>query len=84
MLRFRVAFCSTKAGGIPYIVKDGATGLLVDCNDHDAMAACALRLLEDDELVERLTRQGRQELDKYSGRSVREQWVRLYRDLVAR
>ena len=56
----------------------------MDCNDHDAMAACALRLLEDDELVERLTRQGRQELDKYSGRSVREQWVRLYRDLVAR
>ena len=75
---------ATRAGGIPYIVKDGETGLLVDLNDHEAMAACALRLLEDEELVERLTQQGRQELEKYNGKPVREQWVRLYRDLVTR
>jgi glycosyltransferase involved in cell wall biosynthesis len=75
---------ATKAGGIPFMVRDGETGLLVDCNDHRAMAECALRLLEDEELVERLTRQGRQELEKYSGQSVREEWVRLYRNLVGR
>jgi glycosyltransferase involved in cell wall biosynthesis len=75
---------ATKAGGIPYIVKDGETGLLVDLNDHEAMAACALRLLEDEELVERITRQGRKELEKYTGHSVRRQWIRLYRDLVGR
>jgi glycosyltransferase involved in cell wall biosynthesis len=75
---------ATKAGGIPYIVNDGETGLLVDLNDHEAMAACALRLLEDEELVERITRQGRKELEKYSGHSVRRQWVDLYRELVGR
>ena len=79
-----IPLVATKAGGIPYIVRDNETGLLVDCNDHEAMAACALRLLEDEQLVTRITRQGREELDKYSGRSVRDQWVRLYRDLVGR
>lgn len=79
-----VPLVATKAGGIPYIVEDGETGLLVDCNDHETMAICALRLLEDEQLVEHLTRQGREELKKYSGRSVREQWVQLYRGLVNR
>ena len=75
---------ATNAGGIPYILRHGETGLLIERNDHEAMAAAAIRLLEDEELVERITRQGHQELEKYSGKSVRRQWVSLYRDLVGR
>jgi hypothetical protein len=48
------------------------------------MASWAIRLLEDEELVARITAQGCEELGKYSGESVREQWVALYRDLVGR
>jgi glycosyltransferase involved in cell wall biosynthesis len=65
-------------------VRHGETGLLIDRNDHDAMAASALRLLEDEELVARITAQGRRELEKYSGEEVRRQWVSLYRTLVRR
>lgn len=75
---------ATNAGGIPYIVRHGETGLLVDRNDHEAMAAWAIRLLEDEDLVARITTQGRRELEKYSGKSVRQQWVRLYRWLAGR
>ena len=75
---------ATNAGGIPYIVRHGETGLLIDRNDHEAMAAWAIRLLEDEELVARITTQGRRELDKYSGKTVREQWVNLYRTLAGR
>jgi L-malate glycosyltransferase len=75
---------ATNAGGIPYIVRHGETGLLIERNDHEAMAASAIRLLEDQELVTRLTRQGRAELAKYNGESVRRQWVSLYRELVGR
>lgn len=75
---------ATNAGGIPYIVRHGETGLLIDRNDHEAMAAWAIRLLEDEELVARITQRGRQELEKYSGKSVRRQWVKLYRDLTGR
>lgn len=75
---------ATKAGGIPWIVNDGETGLLIDLDDHEAMAAHAIRLLEDQDLAERLTRQGREELQKYSGPEVRRQWVQLYREMTGR
>jgi L-malate glycosyltransferase len=75
---------ATNAGGIPYILRHGETGLLIDRNDHQAMAAWAIRLLEDEELVARITQAGRQELTKYSGKLVRRQWVKLYRELVGR
>ena len=36
---------TTDAGGIPYILADGETGLMVGRGDHEALAAAALRLL---------------------------------------
>ena len=73
---------ATKAGGIPYILEDGQTGLLVDCNDHEAMAQCCLRLLEDEELVGRLTDRAYKEVSRYDGEPVRQQWSSLYHKLV--
>jgi glycosyltransferase involved in cell wall biosynthesis len=73
---------ATAAGGIPYIVDDGRTGLLVPLNDPEAMAAAAIRLLEEGGLAERLARSGQAELGKYDWEtSVRDQWVGLYRRL---
>ena len=73
---------ATKAGGIPYMLTHEQTGLLVDLNDHQAMAASAFRLLEDEALVERLTSNGLRECEKYRGGPVREAWVGLYRRLA--
>lgn len=39
---------ATTAGGIPEVVKDGTTGLLVPPRDHEAMAAALVMLLTDD------------------------------------
>jgi glycosyltransferase involved in cell wall biosynthesis len=38
---------TTDAGGMPYKVTDGETGLLVRCADHEAMVAQCQRPLED-------------------------------------
>ena len=75
---------ATRAGGIPFIVTDGVTGLLVDLNDHEAMAAGAFRLLDDPDLVDTLTRGGRQEVEKYSWNAVRGQWIAVYHELMER
>lgn len=54
------AFCRARgvvggrAGGIPDIVADGETGLLVEAGDPDALAAALLRVLSDRPLAERL------------------------------
>jgi glycosyltransferase involved in cell wall biosynthesis len=82
-------FCSglpviaTAVGGIPFIVEHERTGLLVNRNDHEAMAACAIRLLEDPALVERLTFNARAEVERYNAAGIRHQWVALYHEIAA-
>jgi glycosyltransferase involved in cell wall biosynthesis len=82
-------FCSglpviaTAVGGIPCIVEHERTGLLVDRDDHEAMAACAIRLLEDPELVERLTDNARAGLERYSASRIRHEWVALYHEIAS-
>jgi glycosyltransferase involved in cell wall biosynthesis len=71
---------TTDAGGIPYIILDKKTGMLVRCGDHQGMAECALRLLADQSLASEMTRRAREECGKYQWNAVRDQWLKLYRE----
>ncbi len=51
-----VPVVSTNVGGVPFILRDGVTGLLVAAGDHEAMAVAAERVLLDPELAARLRR----------------------------
>jgi glycosyltransferase involved in cell wall biosynthesis len=70
---------SSSAGGIPNMVADRINGLLFAPNDHQAMAACALRLLEEPGLASLLAGNARGECDRYSWEAVGQQWTTLYR-----
>lgn len=71
---------TTDAGGIPYIVTDGATGLLVRLNDHEAMAKRAIRLIEDRELAYRIVTLAHEDCRKYKWDAVKNEWFNLYRN----
>lgn len=73
---------TTNAGGIPYIVDDGRTGLLVHRNDHAGLARAAERLLEEPGLASRLAANGLAECPNYTWERIRPEWVRLYRALA--
>jgi Glycosyltransferase len=73
---------TTDAGGIPYIVTDGETGLMVSRDDHEAMAARALSLLEDEAMAQRLITQARAECRKYEWQAVRNEWLKFYNSLA--
>ena len=53
------AIVGTTAGGIPEIVEDGVSGLLVPPRDHAALAAAIVRALKDDQLRQRMGEAGR-------------------------
>ena len=74
---------ATAAGGIPYIATHMETALLVACDDHEAMAQWALRLLEDEDLVRSLTARAYEECKRYSPASVQRQWSALYHRLMS-
>jgi L-malate glycosyltransferase len=75
---------ATAAGGIPYIAENERTALLIPCDDSEAMAAAAFRLLEDEGLVERLTANAFEECKRYGSYAVQKQWTGVYEELVKR
>ena len=75
---------STSAGGIRCIVTHEQTGLLVPRNDHDAMAAWAIRLLETPELAASIARNAYEECAAYRWEAVREKWRAVYVRLAGR
>ena len=73
---------TTDAGGVPYIVTHEKTALIVSRDDHRAMAASAIRLLEDNALALRLTRAGRESCRQFTWPEVRDKWLRAYFELM--
>jgi glycosyltransferase involved in cell wall biosynthesis len=69
---------TTNAGGIPYIVSNERTGMVVERGDYRTMANSALRLLQDNELALSIARNARAECEKYRWESVRREWLKLY------
>lgn len=74
---------TTDAGGIPDIVADGRTGLVVPRGDHLQMAEAAKRLLRDPELAKRVSEAAFSECRKYSWEAVRDAWMETYKALVS-
>jgi L-malate glycosyltransferase len=74
---------TTDAGGIPYVVRDGATGFVVPRGDDAGLADRSLQLLHDPALAVRLADAARAEcLAQYTWPVVRDQWVALYSALA--
>jgi len=46
-MQFGLPIVATLAGGIPDVVRDGETGILVPIDDHQALAAAIVRLYSD-------------------------------------
>jgi glycosyltransferase involved in cell wall biosynthesis len=74
---------TTEAGGIPYIVTHGETCLMVPRDDHGAMAAAAVRLLEDPALAAGIARHGREHCRQFTWPLVKGEWLRLYHEVAA-
>jgi glycosyltransferase involved in cell wall biosynthesis len=69
---------STNVGGLPFIVRDGVTGLLVAAGDHAAMAAMVQRVLDDPQLASKLRESALAEIQQYTWAKVRQQWADVY------
>jgi len=77
-----VPVVSTGAGGIPYLVEDGKTALLVPKKDPDAMAAAMLRILKCSDLTESLRQNGITSLERYTWDSVKLRLLDVYRQIL--
>jgi glycosyltransferase involved in cell wall biosynthesis len=74
----RVPVVTTNVGGIPFIVRDGITGVLVAPGNAEAMAAGLLRVLRDAALAERLATAAFADVQQYAWPRLRERWMNTY------
>ncbi len=74
---------ATRIGGIPEVVQDNVTGLLVEPKDPHALAAKISTLLDDRALADRLRHVGRTQIEeKYSLDAMGEKLLNLYASLA--
>lgn len=77
-----VPIVSTDVGGIPYLVKDEESALLVPPGQPAQMAAAALRVLGDALLAERLRTAGIEGAQRYTWPKVRERLFDAYEKVL--
>jgi len=78
---FGLPIVATSVGGIPYMLQDEETALLVEDNNADEMAVAVSRLIDDSTLSSRLSEKGREMADTYDWKSVRLSWESLFHEM---
>ena len=81
----RLPLIATAVGGVPTVVLDGRTGVLVPAEDPAALATGIIELLRDDAQRERLGSAARQLVeDEFSAQRMTADYLRVYEAAVAK
>lgn len=72
---------ATAVGGIPYLLSDGDTGLLVADDSDEEMARAIQRLVNEPGLARRLSTNGRKLAERSSWEQILPMWERLFSEL---
>jgi glycosyltransferase involved in cell wall biosynthesis len=76
---------ATRVGGVPHLVSDGQTGILVDSGDEEALAAALIGLLTDGDRAARMGAVGRALVrERFGLTRMVETYQGHYRDVPAR
>lgn len=79
---YGVPVVATAVGGVPYLLDDGRTGLLVPDSDAGAMADAVRRLMADPDLAATLSANGRRLAEASAWTSVQSQWEALFEEVL--
>jgi glycosyltransferase involved in cell wall biosynthesis len=71
---------ATKVGGIPYRIKDGVNGILVNPSDPKALAEAMQKLADDDKTAQEMGKNGRKNV--YIWKEIAVRSIELYGQVV--
>lgn len=73
---------ASNIGGIPDVIKDGETGLLIPPKNPEALANAIIKILQDKTLSSRLSKNGKEEAKKYSWEKIAKDTEKLYKRVI--
>ena len=73
---------STDVGGVPFLVENEKTALLVEPGDAEAMADAMTRVIDDRALRQKLISNGLDYVRNFTWERVGVSWLRIYRDML--
>jgi glycosyltransferase involved in cell wall biosynthesis len=73
---------STNVGGVPFLIEDEASGLLVPPDDEYAMTEAVRRLLDSPELTSRLSAEARRRAERFDRAAVFARWQEIFRSAI--
>ena len=82
-LIFGLPVAATRAGGIPEVIIDGESGLLVDAENPVALGDAIVRLIRDRELRERLVTNARTRVNEFSVDRMTDRTLAVYESVLA-
>jgi glycosyltransferase involved in cell wall biosynthesis len=78
-----VPVIGTRVGGIPELLAEGRAGMLIDLDDHKALASAILRLKNDPVMCSELVEEALKRLaENYAPQTMVNQYWALYRDVM--
>ena len=80
---FGLPVVATRVGGVPYLLDEGQTGLMVADSDVAGMSAAVLRLFREPGLAEKLSRNGRVLAESCSWEKVQPAWEEEFARAIA-
>ena len=78
------AVIATRVGGVPELVLDGVTGLLVKPGDVGELAGAMDRLRSDQALRDRLGKAGAEEAERFGWTEIAGQYIGVYKSVATR
>lgn len=73
---------ASDVGGIPFMVEDGKTGLLVKPGNVEELAEKIITLLQSEELREKMGKVGREKIKNFTWDKIAEQTVEVYKEVI--
>jgi len=81
-MQHKVAVIASRVGGIPEVVSDRQTGILISSGDIDGFAAALEQLCADPILRKRMAEAGRKRAELFSLQNMTEQYLALYQQCL--
>lgn len=76
---------STKVGGIPEVIRDGVTGILVPSGDPISLSSAIRRLTSDDVLSDNIRKEARTfVMNNFTSRIMADKYFKLYKNLTGK